>query len=446
MMRKCSFVVVAIAVLTTGTGAVSADPLRSPNIKAIAKVKAEASACSQQRLIREAAETIRACYDAREKNLLRGTGTLVVLLDVSRWLLQAERAQAATDADRMASLERYWQRSRMVEGIVETLYLNGRISSKDYHITRFYRLGGQIALHKLLTSRHQPLVGGRTPDDALRAKDYARAKFDATQADLAQMTKDQLDAIAECVVPRLKNFVAGITTLDILLSESKQWLEASLELNGGPADRLAAYERHWERTKFVEDLTKVRWKQFRVPLQDYESTRCARLGAEQEWHHARSVHPNIEASGPSSVMQIFGGDWRNMSVAKDLTRAKFHAAQSSASELVPDKLEAARTNYTARAVNYTLGVGSLDLVLKASRLLRDAECESATTQTARRLALEKHWERTIAIESINRKRYESGRNPIEDHLECVYERLRAQLALKRFIRPVLPPPPAPRNP
>jgi hypothetical protein len=430
-MLKINFLTwVVLAFVGSPMVALAQEPLRPSHIKELAKAKFEGSAIDRQALVRAKLEAAQSEYEGREKQYLAGQGTLDILLGSSRRLLDSDREVSRSDSDRIAALERYWQRSLLAEEINRTRAEAGRIPWKEYLITKFHLLGAQIELQRLwwLRDGFRSPVGGRPPSESLPAKDYARAKFEATKADPNDMAQARVEEIAYSVTARYKQFMAGQGTLDILLAESRWWLETELAQSAKPADRLAALERHWELAREVEDVNRARFEAHRIPVQDYLESLYARLDAELQWVQARrALEKPVSVSGPSPlVVQSISEPPFGQSL-KERAKAKFEGMQSGPTDLTSAKLDAAREEYPARASQYCAGQGTLDILLTTSRRLFHAERESAQNQASRRTAAEKCWERGIGIESTNRKRFEQRRIPIQDYAESRYFRLKAQL-------------------
>ncbi len=84
--------------------------------------------------------------DARMKEFLAGRGTLDFLMASSRQMLEAEQDVSTTPTERVAALERHWQRMRLIEEINRVRYDAGRIPIQDYSDCKYYRLQAEIWL------------------------------------------------------------------------------------------------------------------------------------------------------------------------------------------------------------------------------------------------------------------------------------------------------------
>jgi hypothetical protein len=83
-------------------------------------------------------------------------------------------------------------------------------------------------------------------DYPLHCKELAKAKFEASHADLKELVRGKLEtARVECEA-RAKEFQTGRGTLDILLGSALRWLESELAASDKRADQVAALERYWE--------------------------------------------------------------------------------------------------------------------------------------------------------------------------------------------------------
>jgi hypothetical protein len=76
--------------------------------------------------------------------------------------------------------------------------------------------------------------------------------------------------------------------LQFLLDWSQRLLDSELALAHDRSERLAAFERHWERAIRTELANKDLFDRGRIAIQDYLESKYARLDAEIQLAHART--------------------------------------------------------------------------------------------------------------------------------------------------------------
>ena len=122
------------------------DPLRLT--KEIAKRQFEASRATVRDLALARREAARLCQQERLEMYRAGAqeGTLDLLIEASRQLLEAEVAVLDDPAERVAACERYWELTRIAEDTVHAGYEFGRVSLADFMATRYDRLDAENRL------------------------------------------------------------------------------------------------------------------------------------------------------------------------------------------------------------------------------------------------------------------------------------------------------------
>lgn len=121
--------------------------------KEVAKDRRAALSADVNRLLHERREAARIEYDARAKEFLAGRGAQAFLHDVVRHLRDAELAIAKQDAERREIQEGHWARCKSIEGVNKGRFEQGRIPTKDYLESRWYRLDAEIALVRVLEKK-----------------------------------------------------------------------------------------------------------------------------------------------------------------------------------------------------------------------------------------------------------------------------------------------------
>jgi hypothetical protein len=116
--------------------------------KEIAKRQFEVSRTTVRNLALARREAARACQQDRLEMYRAGApeGTLDLLLEASRRLLEAELPVLDDPVERVAAGERYWELTRIAEGTVRTLYEVGRVSLAGFTGTRYERLDAEMRL------------------------------------------------------------------------------------------------------------------------------------------------------------------------------------------------------------------------------------------------------------------------------------------------------------
>jgi hypothetical protein len=114
--------------------------------KDLASAKFQATHSDAASLSRARSEAARQGVEARLQEFLDGRGTLDLLLESSRELLESEHARATNDADLRAALERHWERCKLIEATNQRRYADGRIALQDYMQARYARLEAEIWL------------------------------------------------------------------------------------------------------------------------------------------------------------------------------------------------------------------------------------------------------------------------------------------------------------
>jgi hypothetical protein len=405
-------------------------PNRQVLIKDGAKAKFGTAELDQQRLQEAKLQAARGQYENRERQYLGGQGVLCMLFDAAQRLLEAELGCTTDNRSRMTAFERYWQQCLLINRINQARFEAFRVSTKDYRETTYQRLGAEMELARARTcAQIQSPVGGSRLQISVEttAKQYARAKFQAWHGDPNQWAEDMVAAAYDAFRARLRVFLAGQGTLDILLAASRRCLEADLQRNKTPADRLTAYVRQWESTRFIEAINKRRFEAGLIALQDFLQSTHSRADAELQWLRARSSLRGAEAAAGPSWGTVESR--RSDPTIKALARAKFMAIRSDAAGLMRTRYEAVRREYQERIKQYFDGQGTLDILLESSQNLVAAELEMCDSHATRLLALEGSRRRSIPIEAVNRRRYEARKIAVQDLWEATYFQVDAHLRL-----------------
>jgi hypothetical protein len=298
--------------------------------------------------------------------------------------------------------------------------------------------------------------------EPLRTQDLARFKHALLQSDPRQLVRAKLDMARAETEPRFQEFLSGRGTLDILLEAAQHWLDSELALCERDTDRVAALARHWQLIWTVETVNRVRYDAARIPLQDLARTQYARLEAEvnlvqtaaragpEDRAALFSPHATLDAVdavvraaqpvAPGRFPQARRPLGEDPAVnPKGLAQAKPRLVRADPAALARAKVDAARTECDARFQEFLSGRGTLDILQGAARRRLDAERALSGEEAA---AVERYWELTRVIETVNHGRMEAGRIPVKEWQESRATRIGAELlwlnVLARQSRPGIP--------
>jgi hypothetical protein len=207
-------------------------------------------------------------YEARTRTRMTDSPPVPVVASFPR--IAAERTTGRDAAEALASLERLWLLTWKDEQVTWEQVEAGikEISPADYYDARDARLETSIAI---AAARRQPdkplpLKGGlQDPfaakrDAPLDTKDVARAKFEATRADVGELNQQRRETLLTAYALRIRRFKTWRDTPDVISAVSRRLLDAELALAGAKAERLAALERQWARAAEIEGLVRERIK------------------------------------------------------------------------------------------------------------------------------------------------------------------------------------------
>jgi hypothetical protein len=410
----------------------------------LARAKFEAVHADARGLARQRLEVARAGHLAVMAEFLAGRASLLVTDDWSGRLLDAERALATTPAERAAADERHWKWALRAEQVNAARYAAGRIPPGDYALSRYVRLGAEIewirARRGLDAGRHPgvrrgvrtgnvgPVLGDENPH---AERLLARAEFEALRADPRDLARQQLQAVEEGYREFFAEFLAGRGALDSVLQWSERLADTAAALADGPAERAAAYRRHWAQTWEMERVNAARFAAARLSEMDYLHSRSVRIGAEIRWLRARTA-----AGGRSDAVREKGllsvpGDIPMLQPETDdereLARARRAAERANPDDLTRERLTLAGRIYPKDWEEVVAGRGSLDRLLAASRQWLDAELALYADPAQQAAAWDRYWTRSKRTEFVNDARWRAGRVSESDALATRYVRLDAEI-------------------
>jgi hypothetical protein len=403
------------------------DPLQS---KDLAKAKLEATTGTTRELLLAKLEAARREYEGRESESIAGRGTLDILFGASLRLLDSEREVDVSPGEHLAALHRYWSRSKLLEDRQKAWMEAGRVPVKEYYEAKYRRLLAEIWIADAKAKGARPALDARrnlldvAPVDT---KELARAKFSFSRASLKEVNEAKLNAAHIVYFSRSREFLAGRGTLDILLGCSLRLLEAEQAVAQTESERVAALQGHWARTRLFERVNLTRYQAGRITIQDYLQSKYFQLEAELRLSQLRKKEMPLDFA--SSVRGPFRINRPPDLYPKDLAKAAVEALHIDAEQWAREKLETARGGSNARFREFLAGRGTLDILLEVLIHRLESELALATSQSDRLASYEKHWERTMLIEIINKGRYDRKQIPIQDYMQSKYFRLQAQIWL-----------------
>jgi hypothetical protein len=255
-------------------------------------------------LARQRVRAAREWEQARAWEYLAGRGTLDILLQAARHVLDAELALSDKPVDRAAAWERYWTRAKVFELVNEMKYRSGRLSLADRMQTRYARLDAEIGWAEARAGQEKAGIpeGGKQashlPADLLEvelpeagtdeARALVKAKQAAVHADMLQLKRERLEAVRVQYQEREHEYLMERGWQEILLESGQQLRSAELAVSKMPTERAAACERHWTRAWLIENTNEQKYQAGRLSLADFAESRYFRLEAEIAWARART--------------------------------------------------------------------------------------------------------------------------------------------------------------
>lgn len=385
--------------------------------------------------------------------------TLDFLLETVEQTLRAALAVRENQAERWAALEGLCSIRRLIEKIVGTKYLVGRIGQADYASARCLRLKGEMRLAESGARPDEPI----DPPDELTLwrplfdlssdstqyvaevrdddKAHAREKFAAVNTPPRELARMRWESARAAFQVREEKYRQGTpdVTLDLLLDSSEQLLEAELAVFDKPSDRLAALARHWRHAWLAEQIVEAKYRFGRAALADLMQAREVRLDAETKLAEARARQ---KLSGPFWITPVFLAPETiadslasypavSRLVTREIAKAQFESSQRTAYDLALARRDAAVASQRERMDKYWAGAqdARLDWTLEASRRRLEAELAVLDNPAERLAAHRRYCELTRIVEDIVAKKYELGRVSRADLAQARYDRLDAEIRL-----------------
>jgi hypothetical protein len=226
-------------------------------------------------------------YRSRRQEWESGKTTLDLFQEAALRLLETELSALDKDADPTPYLRRYFESTRESEAISAAKLQAWKIGTADFLSSQYPRLQAEAALLRARERQAKPArpsqpVAEQSQDDALEPG-RAKALFTAFHADRKELESQMFAIAREIYQERSREFMAGKTTLSLVLESSALLLEAERAAHPDKAGRAAAAEAHWRRILAVEAVTETKLSEGRVAVSDFMQVRYARLRAESLW-------------------------------------------------------------------------------------------------------------------------------------------------------------------
>jgi hypothetical protein len=287
------------------------------------------------------------------------------------------------------------------------------------------------------------------------AKEWAKAKFEASQAAPAEVARWRLDTAREWFRARRQVYWAGGGTLELALGAAQAVAASEAAVDNSPAGRAAALVRAWEFGRLAEQLTAAGHEARRVPFSVYQAGRYARLLADGQLVEALDGQERLLGQASLSIPALLSLQeapagprdefafslylWETRQAARDL----FEVLRSSPADLARARLDAARGEVRARLQEYLAGRGTLFILLACLPSLTEAEHAVFGAKADSAAFREKHWEIARAIHDACAYAYEAQRVKAADLFEARFARLKAEARLVKSLaepdRTVAPP-------
>jgi hypothetical protein len=206
-----------------------------------------------------------------------------------------------------------------------------------------------------------------------------------------------VDAARLVVEAHVQEIMVGRGNLEFLLDASLDLLTSEFQFH---KDRSPALERHWELMSRIEEFCKQLLEQSRIPLQDFEESRYARLQAEHWRMLGRETRSGTTAVPPQS---------HDPPRLKALAKAKRNASRVTDQELLKEMTAAAQLICKAKEHEFINGRGTMNFLLDSTARAKDARIAAADTPSARFVPLDEFWLRAWFIGMTTQNRFDNGR-------------------------------------
>jgi hypothetical protein len=257
------------------------------DFREVPEARFEASRADPRRLSLARLQAARTMFEERLEQFRAGRRTVDVLLESSRWLLEAERAVARGAADDGAAFERHWRSALAIEEYTRGKFQRGTVGPGDYFKAKANRLEAEIGFAQA-RARYQRRRGPAAPavepsrSTSPLDKEVAKGQLEAPQADLGKLRRARVETLQQFFNAREEEVLAGRRTVDILLKAARRLLDAELAVADNPTDRVAALKRNWQFARLAVLLATAKYRAGVGGIGDLAETHYHRLTAEIE--------------------------------------------------------------------------------------------------------------------------------------------------------------------
>jgi len=280
------------------------------------------------------------------------------------------------------------------------------------------RIEGSAALRKVIEA------------SAAERKEYARKRFEATEAGLKGLGEARLETIREMWGEAAQEFVFGRQqqSAESLMAVIQAWQEAAeTHLEPGPArERELAQIGMWLRK--VEKIAWAKWEAGSLSTSDLHACRLQRLLFEYD------LRKNRPHAGLPSAARGLSDPFLREFVPTSLraqARARFATSQANPGQREEQLLETARVGLRATFQEFIFGRQQtmLDVLHGRLHLVQQAEQIAAGREVSRRELLEREWQVWLELERISQAKFQSGSLRSADFSLARLYRLQVQTAM-----------------
>jgi hypothetical protein len=282
-----------------------------------------------------------------------------------------------------------------------------------------------------------PLAPSAFPDPlrpAVEDKEQARAEFEASQARLADLRRERLEALTTQFRTRYQQSLVGRgSQLDIPKETARSIRDARLALAATPGQRVAALEWYWLYTRESDTVVSAQYQAGRASPADWANAVAVRLEAEIQLAGAlrKQAPPSLpDTPLPSPVLEewvpLLDPAW-DRQVARDY----FEAVEADTAKLARARLDATRVQHDTRWQQYLAGRGTLDFLLQSAQRLLEAKQAVSGTAADRQAALQQRWDQARVAEQVVGAQYAAARASPADYAQAQFTRLDAAIALAK---------------
>ncbi len=296
---------------------------------------------------------------------------------------------------------------------------------------------GAAAAQSFSDRSGDPIAPGTGLDGPLDARELAQAMFEAARAEPKQIVRQRLETArkeAHVISERDPHYADGKSILDDGLGWSKRLLAAELAVCDSPAEKAAAYKRHWLVAWEHEHKAEERFDFGQHSYGRLMAARYDRLTAEIDWEKARAGGGKEEPRPRAERLPDFRFPESNFDGMNYLTpraRAKFEASRSDVGVLARQRVEAARVAYRERLEEYERGKTVLLDLLTLAESVTQAELDVPGGTADETAVRERAWEMAWVVHEITRMRYDRYGLSFEARAPARYALLQAEIALLR---------------